>query len=585
MMASTFFVTSYLCLIVMCHAQLGGWSDADMNSEEIKKMAQFAFEHLDGKSNSLYASRLESIISARTQVVAGVKYDITLRLATLDCKRSEAQDVQSCSAVSYQQCSVQIYEQSWTDTLEVESFACQNEPEAPVMMSRKKRSLMGGSTDIESFEDNSPERLAVDFVVDHLSAESNGFYGVEFNRFVKGTKQLVAGLLFRLTVELNMKSCARNDESETKRLSECPAEHQTDLLECDVEIHYQAWLEPAYDLKSYHCHPSVSSANTLYFQKHNQLIGGQHDVSLKDSFESFKTKFGKTYSTQEEEQERYAIFQSNMNLARQIQEYDRGTATYGASQFADLTPEEFQERYLSRQWDTSHDSRLAKAEIPDETAPDSFDWRDHGAVTAVKNQGSCGSCWAFSVTGNVEGQWAVQKKKLAPLSEQELVDCDKLDEGCNGGLPSNAYQEIQRLGGLETESDYPYKGEDEKCAFVKQEAKFYINGSLNISKNEDDMKAWIYKNGPASIGINAFAMQFYLGGISHPWKIFCAPDFLDHGVLIVGYGVHKGWFSTTPYWIIKNSWGPSWGEKGYYLVYRGDGVCGLNTMVSSSIVN
>jgi cathepsin F len=274
-----------------------------------------------------------------------------------------------------------------------------------------------------------------------------------------------------------------------------------------------------------------------------------------------------------------------MKLAQEIQEFDQGTATYGASQFADLTQEEFQKTYLPRRWDTQYDDRMKPAEIPRESAPDTYDWRQHTAVTSVKNQGSCGSCWAFSVTGNIEGQWAIKKKQLTPLSEQELVDCDKLDEGCNGGLPSNAYQEIQRLGGLESEADYPYKGDDEKCAFVRQEARFYINGSLNISHNEDDMKVWIYKNGPASIGINAFAMQFYLGGISHPWKVFCAPDFLDHGVLIVGYGIQKGWFSTTPYWIIKNSWGQHWGEQGYYLVYRGDGVCGLNTMVSSSAVN
>src|SRR5687768_14809848 len=101
--------------------------------------------------------------------------------------------------------------------------------------------------------------------------------------------------------------------------------------------------------------------------------------------------------------------------------------------------------------------------------------------------------------------------------------------------------------------------------------KVYINGSLNISSNEDDMAAWLYKNGPMSIGINAMAMQFYFGGISHPWKLFC-PDALDHGVLIVGYGVKKGLiYGETPYWIVKNSWGSGWGEKGYYLVYRGDG--------------
>lgn len=315
-----------------------------------------------------------------------------------------------------------------------------------------------------------------------------------------------------------------------------------------------------------------------------QQVGGQtlfqNEDELIEMFGDFKEKYGRVYETRKEELARYFTFRENMQKAELLQRTERGTAKYGATIFADIPQDEFKRHHTSGRWDLSPNSFLEQATIPVTDAPDNFDWRDHNAVSEVKNQGSCGSCWAFSTTGNIEGQWAIHKDKLVSLSEQELVDCDKIDDGCEGGLPTQAYEEIMRIGGLETEKDYPYDGSDDKCSFDKSEVAVTITGALNISTDENDMKAWLYKNGPISIGINANGMQFYMGGISHPWKIFCNPSSLDHGVLIVGYGVQDG----TPFWIIKNSWGPSWGEKGYYLVYRGSGVCGLNQMPTSAKV-
>jgi cathepsin F len=293
----------------------------------------------------------------------------------------------------------------------------------------------------------------------------------------------------------------------------------------------------------------------------------------------FKERHQKSYLTAEDEELRFGIFKTNMAKVKLLQQSEMGTATYGPTMFADMTEEEFSQYVMSpKYFAQGHD--LKYDDIPRDPTPASFDWRDKGAVTEVKNQGSCGSCWAFSTTGNVEGQWFIKKGQLVSLSEQELVSCDKVDDGCEGGLPAQAYQQIMKLGGLDAEKDYPYDGVDEKCA-LKANPAVYINSSVAISSNEDDMAAWLAKNGPISIGINANVMQFYMGGISHPWKILCSPNHLDHGVLIVGYGTENG----TPYWIIKNSWGPSWGEKGYYRAYRGDGVCGLNKMCTSSVVN
>merc|ERR1712013_53312 len=167
------------------------------------------------------------------------------------------------------------------------------------------------------------------------------------------------------------------------------------------------------------------------------------------------------------------------------------------------------------------------------------DWRSLNAVPPVKNQGACGSCWAFSVTGNVEGQQAIKNGELLSLSEQELVDCDKRDNGCNGGLPENAYKTLMELGGLELESEYGYDGKDEACQYNRSKVAVRVTGGVEISQNETQMAQWLFKNGPISVGLNANAMQFYKGGVSHPWKFLCSSDGIDHGVLIVGFGEHE----------------------------------------------
>lgn len=301
------------------------------------------------------------------------------------------------------------------------------------------------------------------------------------------------------------------------------------------------------------------------------------------SFTEFMSTFGKVYDSDDEHNRRYWIFLNNMAKWNLLNLQEQGSAQYGPTQFADLTVEEFRQLYLSPitdkdMWYFEHD--LVEAEDIAGPMAASVDWRKKGVVTPVKNQGQCGSCWAFSTTGNIEGQWAIAKGKLYSLSEQELLDCDKVDLGCDGGLPYQAYEEIIRLGGLETEKDYPYEAEGGRCRLNKSKIVVKITGREKVSSDEVAMAKYVAKNGPVSIGINAENMQFYRSGIANPSKSSCNPAELDHGVLIVGYGTEGG----MPYWIIKNSWGTGWGEDGYYRVHRGVGACGLNRMVTSAKV-
>lgn len=304
-------------------------------------------------------------------------------------------------------------------------------------------------------------------------------------------------------------------------------------------------------------------------------------VKMATLFKDFMTTYNRTYESREEAQWRLTVFARNMIRAQKIQALDRGTAQYGITKFSDLTEEEFHTIYLNPLLQKESGGKMSLAKSINDLAPPEWDWRKKGAVTEVKDQGMCGSCWAFSVTGNVEGQWFLNRGTLLSLSEQELLDCDKMDKACMGGLPSNAYTAIKNLGGLETEDDYGYQGHVQACNFSTQMAKVYINDSVELSRDENKIAAWLAQKGPISVAINAFGMQFYRHGIAHPFRPLCSPWFIDHAVLLVGYGNR----SNIPYWAIKNSWGRDWGEEGYYYLYRGSGACGVNTMASSAVVN
>jgi len=280
-------------------------------------------------------------------------------------------------------------------------------------------------------------------------------------------------------------------------------------------------------------------------QGRHQIEDGEQELGTPravlhslQAFHGFMETHNKTYSSRKEYKHRYNVFKKNMKRVKLLQDTEQGTAVYGATHLADLTPEEFKKNYLgfTRLGDDPPEIHWPPADIPDVELPESFDWRDHGAVTKVKNQGMCGSCWAFSVSGNVEGQQAVRNGKLISLSEQELVDCDPLDGGCGGGFMENAYKTLLNIGGLESESDYGYDGDDEACRFNRSKVAVRVTGGVEIDKDEHKMAQWLLKNGPISVALNAFAMQFYMGGVTytlHKYLITMSPLFIGEPSILV----------------------------------------------------
>jgi cathepsin L len=300
----------------------------------------------------------------------------------------------------------------------------------------------------------------------------------------------------------------------------------------------------------------------------------------------YKRTHNKVYTGDEDVIRRF-IWKSNLQkIQAHNEKFAQGISSYymGENQFADMTVDEVTAMMNGLKVNRELNPGTFETGLYKGILADTVDWRTKGYVTPVKDQGQCGSCWAFSTTGSLEGQHFKASGKLVSLSESNLVDCTRKygNLGCDGGYMDNAFKYVIHNKGIDTEAGYPYVDQERQCAFKRADVGATEASYKDVeSGSEDALQKAVAEIGPISVGIDASqaSFQLYSGGVYE--EPACNKTNMDHAVLAVGYGTEGG----KDYWIVKNSWGKSWGLEGYILMGRNnDNQCGIATMASYPVV-
>jgi len=297
-------------------------------------------------------------------------------------------------------------------------------------------------------------------------------------------------------------------------------------------------------------------------------------LTEEEQFGAWIAEYGKVYSP-EVYAERFINFKNTLVRIAKLNAESDG-AVFGLNQFADMSEQDFRENILMKKSIASVENDATGPFVPASNAPATYDWRDNKAVTAVKDQGQCGSCWAFSATEAIESSWILAGKATATsvnLSPQQIVDCDKSNTGCSGGWPDTAMTYVHNAGGQEGIAHYPYTARDGTCAFNNAyvEVKVAAHKTATTSKDETTLQANLLAWGPLSICLDASNWQTYRSGVLSPKQCCTGTCQLDHCVQLVGYNST----ANPAYWIVRNSWGTSWGINGYIQLQMGGNTCAL----------